>query len=134
MKTLVYLESLGCAKNQVDSENLISLLESRGFACTNNPGEAALIIVNTCGFIEKAKRESIEISLELKTGFPGKKLIMVGCLAMRYGESLKKELPEIEIIEDSLYDQSFQKKLMNAILPQQPEQKRHSADGGFRSL
>jgi ribosomal protein S12 methylthiotransferase len=92
---LFHVESLGCAKNQVDSERMIAALEGAGWRLSA-PEEAQVLIVNTCGFISSAKKESIETSLELKQRNPGKKVIMVGCLTERYGGQLANELPEID--------------------------------------
>ncbi|MBN2536305.1 MAG: 30S ribosomal protein S12 methylthiotransferase RimO [Spirochaetales bacterium] len=92
----ITLVSLGCAKNQVDSEIMISSLCQEGFSYVETPEAADIIIVNTCGFIEPAKEESIVTGLELKARFPGKKIILAGCLTERYKETLKKELPEID--------------------------------------
>jgi ribosomal protein S12 methylthiotransferase len=91
-----HVESLGCAKNQVDSERMIAALESAGWRLAAAPEDADVLIVNTCGFISSAKKESIETSLELKQRYPGKKVIMVGCLSERYGEDLARQLPEID--------------------------------------
>lgn len=91
-----YIESLGCAKNQVDSEGIIAALEEAGFACVEAPEEADVIVVNTCGFIEAAKKESIDVCLGLKSRFPGKRLIMAGCLSQRYSAELAAEMPEID--------------------------------------
>ena len=79
------LESLGCAKNQVDSEDLIAYLERSGLEWVPEPDQAEVIIVNTCGFITSAKEESIQVSLELKARHPGKKVLVTGCLVQRYG-------------------------------------------------
>jgi ribosomal protein S12 methylthiotransferase len=91
-----HVESLGCAKNQVDSELMIAALEREGWTLAEAPEAAEVLIVNTCGFIAEAKKESIETSLALKTRFPGKRVIMVGCLSERYREDLRRELPEID--------------------------------------
>ncbi len=91
-----YLESLGCAKNQVDSELMIAALERAGWSLARDPESAAVLIVNTCGFISSAKSESIETGLEFKTRYPGKKVYMVGCLTERYRESLAADMPEID--------------------------------------
>jgi ribosomal protein S12 methylthiotransferase len=91
-----HLESLGCAKNQVDSERMIAALQGAGWTLASAPEEADVLIVNTCGFITSAKKESIETSLELKQRHPGKKVIMVGCLSERYGQDLARQLPEID--------------------------------------
>ena len=91
-----HLESLGCAKNQVDSELMIAALERSGWSLAPGPEAADVLIVNTCGFISDAKKESIETSLELKARHPGRKVIMVGCLTERYGQDLARQLPEID--------------------------------------
>lgn len=88
------LVSLGCAKNLVDSEILLGKLRSAGVEITPNPEEADVIIINTCGFIEPAKLESIETVLEFIDR--GKEVIVVGCLVERYKEELKKEIPEVK--------------------------------------
>ena len=90
--------SLGCAKNRVDSENLLGMLAARGFEIVGDPAEADLLFVNTCGFIESAKEESIDAILEMaqykKLG--DKKLFVTGCLAQRYPDALMSEIPEID--------------------------------------
>ena len=95
----ISLISLGCPKNSVDSETLLKGLMQRGISVTDDPEEADILAVNTCGFIEDAKRESIEEILrlsELKSN--GKKLVVIGCLAKRYGEDLLEEMPEIDAL------------------------------------
>lgn len=96
------LISLGCSKNLVDSENFIGILiNKKGFEVTSELSEAEMIIVNTCGFIGDAKKESIETILEVsefkQTG-KLKKLIVTGCLAQRYAEDILKELPEVDAV------------------------------------
>ncbi|NPB08139.1 MAG: 30S ribosomal protein S12 methylthiotransferase RimO [Aquificae bacterium] len=88
--------SLGCAKNLVDTEVLLGKLKSAGAEITPNPEEADFIVINTCGFIEPAKLESIETILEFLE--KGKKVIVAGCLAQRYREEIKKEFPEVEAV------------------------------------
>ncbi len=87
----IYLESLGCAKNQVDSEILLSYAKDEGYECVKNPGEADLIVVNTCGFIESAKEESINTFFSLHETNPNAKIILAGCLAERYAKELELE-------------------------------------------
>lgn len=87
----IYLESLGCAKNQVDSEILLSYAEDEGYEYVKNPGEADLIVVNTCGFIESAKEESINTFFSLHDANPEAKIILAGCLAERYANELELE-------------------------------------------
>lgn len=95
----VGLVSLGCAKNRVDSENLLGMLAERGMEIVADPAQADVIFVNTCGFIESAKEESIEAIFEMaqykKTGRL-KKLFVTGCLVQRYSDSLMEEIPEID--------------------------------------
>ncbi len=101
-----YLLSLGCPKNLADSEKLTRKLRMKGFLPVPGPEEADTLIVNTCGFIEAAKRESIDEILRLaklkgkRKGKTGKKqkLLVFGCLAQRYMEELRKELPEVDAI------------------------------------
>jgi ribosomal protein S12 methylthiotransferase len=93
--------SLGCPKNTVDSEVMLGRLAQAQYALVKDPAEAEVIIVNTCGFIEDAKRESIDAILDAaklrKTG-KLKSLVVGGCLAQRYGDELRKELPEIDLL------------------------------------
>jgi ribosomal protein S12 methylthiotransferase len=90
------IENLGCAKNQVDAEVMISHLEAQGWTYVEDPEQAELIIVNSCGFIQTAKEESIQVSVELKKRFPGKKILMAGCFAQRNGGDLMDSLPEVD--------------------------------------
>ena len=90
----VSLISLGCSKNLVDSEVLMGKLSLSGAEITADTSEADVIVINTCGFIEDAKRESIEVILDaIETG---KRVLVMGCLVERYMEELRKELPEVE--------------------------------------
>ncbi len=100
MKTVGFV-SLGCSKNRVDSEVLLGLLKEHGYRVVNDPGKAETIVVNTCGFILPAKEESISTIFEMaeyKTTGKLKTLIVTGCLVQRYGEELKEEIPEIDIL------------------------------------
>ena len=92
----IHLVSLGCAKNLVDSEQMLAMFPRDAFSLTSHPEEADLIIVNTCGFIESAKKESLDTIFEM-AGYDAK-LAVVGCLAQRYEEDLKRELPEADDI------------------------------------
>ncbi|MBQ6595213.1 MAG: 30S ribosomal protein S12 methylthiotransferase RimO [Clostridia bacterium] len=98
-KQKVGLISLGCAKNLVDSENLLGQLRELGMEIVSDPADADVIFVNTCGFIESAKEESIDAIFEMarykKTGHL-KRLFAVGCLAQRYPEALLSEIPELD--------------------------------------
>ncbi|MGN0144579.1 MAG: 30S ribosomal protein S12 methylthiotransferase RimO [Clostridium sp.] len=96
----VGIVSLGCDKNRVDSEIILGNM-SRDYSITNNPKEADIIIVNTCGFIESAKQESIDTILEMaayKTNYKCKLLIATGCLIQRYSDELGELIPEIDLM------------------------------------
>ena len=95
----VGMVSLGCPKNTVDSERVLGDLSTSGFKLTQDEKDAEVIIVNTCGFIESAKKESVDTILEMarhKTEGNCKQLIITGCLAERYGQELLDEIPEID--------------------------------------
>ncbi|HIV99131.1 MAG TPA: 30S ribosomal protein S12 methylthiotransferase RimO [Candidatus Ornithospirochaeta avicola] len=96
MSRYIYFESLGCAKNQVDSEILITYAAEEGYILTDDPEKASVIVVNTCGFIESAKKESLDVFFALKKLNPKAKIIMAGCLSERYHE--KMELDEADAI------------------------------------
>ena len=99
MSKKIGMISLGCPKNQVDAEVMLSKLSEGGFDIVNDPAEADLIIVNTCGFIESAKRESIESILDMisyKEDFPSIKVLVTGCLAERYRSEIFEEIPEVD--------------------------------------
>lgn len=91
-----YVDNHGCAKNQVDAEEMSARLVSAGWSASSTIADADLVIVNTCGFIEDAKKESIEAVLTLKAAYPGKRLLVAGCLAQRYAEALGDDLPEAD--------------------------------------
>ena len=91
-----YLLSLGCPKNLVDSEKLTKRLRHSGHRQVSGPGEADVLMVNTCGFIEAAKDESIEEILRLARIKEGRRLLVLGCLSQRYGNELQAELPEVD--------------------------------------
>ena len=91
--------SLGCPKNLVDSEVMMGQLADAGYEITNNAGEADTVVVNTCGFIESAKQESVDAILEAmrwKTEGKANRVIVAGCLVERYRDDLMKELPEVD--------------------------------------
>ena len=99
-KYKIGLVSLGCDKNRVDSEIMLGMLKNR-YEITDEPKEADIIIVNTCGFIESAKQESIDTILEMaqyKKEYNCKLLMATGCLTQRYGEELLSIMPELDII------------------------------------
>ncbi len=87
--------SLGCAKNQVDLEEILAYLKRNGFETVSDPELADMIIINTCGFIDAAKKESIDAILDMIQY--EKPVIVTGCLATRYLEDLKKEIPEVAL-------------------------------------
>jgi len=95
-KNKFYIESLGCAKNQVDSEVIYHKLEQKGWVYVEQAEQADLIIVNSCGFIQPAKEESIETVLSLRKAYPDKKVLLAGCFAQRYGNDLLSQLPEVD--------------------------------------
>ncbi|NLI54689.1 MAG: 30S ribosomal protein S12 methylthiotransferase RimO [Clostridiales bacterium] len=93
--------SLGCAKNQVDTERMLGILVSAGHEITNAPQDADVLIVNTCGFIESAKQESIDAILEMaryKQGGRCARLVVTGCLSERYRKELQEAMPEIDLL------------------------------------
>ncbi len=105
----LYLESLGCARNQVDSEIMIGRLKKAGWDLTDDPAEAETIVVNTCSFIEDAAQESIDVILELaeyKKEGACNRLVVAGCLPERYREEILKSLPEVDVfIGTGAFDQ-----------------------------
>lgn len=99
MNYKVGIVSLGCAKNQVDAEMLLFTLRQRGFIIVNDPADADCVIVNTCGFIETAKQESIDEIIELgklKQEGTIKAIVVTGCLAQRYQNEITKQLYEVD--------------------------------------
>ncbi len=92
--------SLGCAKNLVDAELMLGSAKSEGFEITNNPAEADILVVNTCGFIDTAKQESIDAILEANRQRnelrPDARIVVSGCLSQRYSGDLVNELPEVD--------------------------------------
>jgi len=116
-KKRIYIETLGCSKNRVDSEIMLNTLESNGFEITIDPKIAEIIIVNTCAFLTAASEESINRILDLsdcKSNGNCEKLIATGCLTQRYKDSLFKEIPELDGL---LGSNGFEKipKLINSI-------------------
>ncbi|WIF94695.1 30S ribosomal protein S12 methylthiotransferase RimO [Caminicella sporogenes] len=99
MNLKVYLETLGCSKNLVDSEIMLGILDRHNYKIVDNEYEADVIIINTCGFIESAKEESVDTILELsrlKKEGKCKYIIVTGCLSQRYFNELSMELPEVD--------------------------------------
>ncbi|MDL2218002.1 30S ribosomal protein S12 methylthiotransferase RimO [Christensenellaceae bacterium OttesenSCG-928-M15] len=97
---MIGVVSLGCSKNLMDTERMLGMLEQAGYSFTENPNEANILIINTCGFILPAKTESIDTIFEMaqykETGVCHT-LVVTGCLIERYREELKRELPEVDL-------------------------------------
>jgi ribosomal protein S12 methylthiotransferase len=99
--TSVALVTLGCARNDVDSEELAARLENEGFTLVAEPGDAEAVLVNTCGFVDQAKKDSIDTVLaatDLKDSGQTKAVVAVGCLAERYGAELAEAMPEADAV------------------------------------
>lgn len=97
----VFFVSLGCDKNLVDSEKMLGMLEAEKYEITDNEYEADIIIINTCAFIGDAQEESINTIIDmgkLKETGKCKQLVVTGCLAQRYKDEIKKELPEVDLV------------------------------------
>ncbi len=100
MTRRVHFATLGCPKNQVDSEIMTGVLARRGHELVLDPDEADVLVVNTCAFITPAKEESIDAILELarvKAAREGRRLVVTGCLAQRYADELRESLPEVDV-------------------------------------
>jgi ribosomal protein S12 methylthiotransferase len=94
-----YVETLGCPKNQVDSDKLIGTLLADGMQATDSAEDADLVVVNTCAFIDEARRESIDTILSLdEQRKKSSRLVVTGCMAERYGQELADELPEVDLV------------------------------------
>jgi ribosomal protein S12 methylthiotransferase len=91
-----WIDLHGCAKNQVDAEEMTARLEAAGHSYVSEPEGADLIIVNTCGFVEDAKRESIDAVMSLRAAHPDKRILVAGCLAQRYASELAAGMPEAD--------------------------------------
>jgi len=114
----IYFVSLGCPKNQVDTELMLGQVEAAGHSLVQSPDDADVIVVNTCAFIDAAKEESVDTILEMaeyKKASKGK-LVVTGCLAQRYADELANDIPEIDHILGSSDFQSISK----ALAPQKP--------------
>jgi ribosomal protein S12 methylthiotransferase len=99
MRTRVYMHTLGCPKNRVDSEVMLGTLAQAGYRLVQDPAQAEVIVVNTCGFIESAKVESVDAIVELaehKRAGRCRKLVVTGCLVQRHADELARELPEVD--------------------------------------
>ena len=109
MAETIAMVSLGCAKNQVNGEQMLALLQEAGYPITADPAEAEVLIINTCAFIESAKQEAIDNILEyaaLKQEGKLRKLLVTGCLSQRYPREILAELPEVDgILGTGSYDE-----------------------------
>jgi ribosomal protein S12 methylthiotransferase len=99
MGSRFWVETLGCPKNQVDSDKLVGVLEADGYAAADDPTDADLLVINTCAFVEEARQESIDTILAFSDRrTPGAKLVVTGCLAERYRDELAQALPEVDLV------------------------------------
>ncbi len=97
MTTKVYIKTLGCEKNTVDSQCAAGLLEASGCAVVDDSAMADVILINTCGFINDAKQQSIEVIFDyINERISGQKIVVSGCLSQRYSKELAKEIPEVD--------------------------------------
>lgn len=132
----VAIVSLGCAKNRVDAEMMLYKLKEAGFTLEEDPAKAHVAIVNTCGFIESAKQESIEEIIELgklKDEGTIKHIVVTGCLAERYKEEIAKELPEVDCVIGLGANSDIVQTVKNALEGTHtelfPDKKLHCIDG-----
>ena len=94
-----WIETLGCPKNQVDSDKLVGTLVADGLVAASGPESADVVVVNTCAFVEEARQESIDVILGLDAvRAPGARLVVTGCMAERYGSELAESLPEVDAV------------------------------------
>jgi ribosomal protein S12 methylthiotransferase len=114
-----FLDQHGCAKNQVDGEILIGFLRDQGWTRTEVPEDASLIIVNSCGFIESAKTESLDAVMTARAAYPGAKVLLAGCLAERYAEDFRDSLPEADAFFGN-GDLSRVGEVVTALFPETP--------------
>ena len=127
----VGLVSLGCVKNQVDAEQMLSLLLGEGYEYTADAAEAEVILVNTCGFIESAKEESIEAIFDMarmKREGKCRVLCVTGCLAQRYEKELLDEIPEIDCLLGVGHQDRLPEMLRSALNGERPHDVRRSND------
>ncbi|HBD67710.1 MAG TPA: 30S ribosomal protein S12 methylthiotransferase RimO, partial [Treponema sp.] len=95
-KQTFFLDQHGCAKNQVDGELLISHLTNAGYVRVDDASKADLIIINSCGFIQSAKQESLDAVMNARAAYPHAKILLAGCLAERYAHVFESDLPEAD--------------------------------------
>jgi ribosomal protein S12 methylthiotransferase len=114
----LYIISLGCAKNLVDSENMTDYLLKAGYVLTDNISEASLVVINTCGFIRDAKKESIEVILNALQEKPKEaKVVVYGCLVQRYQRELEELIPEADLFLPVLPYKEFAGEIMKHFPP-----------------
>src|SRR5258708_26475220 len=95
----VHFVSLGCVKNRVDTEVMLGVADGAGWSIVDEPGDAEVIVVNTCGFIGEAKKESVDTIFEMaeyKRVGACKRLVVTGCLSQRYASELEADMPEVD--------------------------------------
>ena len=129
----IYMESLGCAKNQVDSEILLAYADEEGFVRVDEAEEADVIVVNTCGFIESAKEESVNTFFSLRERCPDAKIILAGCLAQRYGKEMELEEADAIFGNHDLSQfpsvlKSLEKEERKILVPEYPDPDRERDD------
>lgn len=99
MSVTFHLTTLGCAKNQVDSDKLVSMLAEAGYVAVDSCEQADVVMVNTCAFIEDARRESVETILDVQEAAkPGARTVVLGCMAQRFGVDVAEALPEVDAV------------------------------------
>ena len=118
-----YINQHGCAKNQTDGELICSFLEQAGHTFTQEPEKADYIIINSCGFIQSAKKESIDSVYSIKAAYPKARIIMAGCLAQRYANELNESMPEL----DGIFGNGDLSKI-SAYIKQMEDGKKHGPD------
>jgi ribosomal protein S12 methylthiotransferase len=95
----IWLSTLGCAKNQVDSEKIVAMLSEAGYGWAERPEEADVVMVNTCAFIEEARAESVDVILDLEDRKRAEaKAVVIGCMAQRFGSEVESALPEVDLV------------------------------------
>lgn len=95
----IWLSTLGCAKNQVDSEKIVAMLSEAGYGWSDTPEEADVVMVNTCAFIEEARAESVEVILDLEDRKRSDAhAVVIGCMAQRFGAEVESALPEVDLV------------------------------------
>jgi len=116
-----WLQTLGCPKNQVDSDKLEGRLAGQGYRRAASASEADLVVINTCAFIESARQESIDTVLELADlRQPGARLVVTGCMAERYGSEITDALPEVDLVAGFGIDFAESAELTQPVAPAQP--------------